>query len=187
MHLAATFKTCARNTIGYPHSRAAISPPREERLTGPPPPLLTAPPAELHPSCRAAYHYHANTLGVRQSPCKIAQPLFLALRFIHPTVRPRSSFLVRRHPLPHPRPSSHTVSTPVPTSHQLPSHICKTCHYYNNITPMNLPLNMRSTIVDCIANYLPGGVIRTGLDRSRFCHAPFLPSSFFLRVTGDHR
>lgn len=39
---------------------------------------------------------------------------------------------------------------------------------------MNLPLNMRSTIVDCIANYLPGGVIRTGLDRSRFCHAPFL-------------
>lgn len=44
---------------------------------------------------------------------------------------------------------------------------------------MNLPLNMRSTIVDCIANYLPGGVIRTGLDRSRFCHAPFLPLLVF--------
>ena len=32
---------------------------------------------------------------------------------------------------------------------------------------MNLPLNMRSAIVDCIANYLPGGVIRTGLGPDR--------------------
>lgn len=97
---------------------------------------------------------------------------------------PRPSYGVTLSPT---RPSSHAASTPVPTSHQLPSHICKTCHYYNNITPMNLPLNMRSAIVDCIANYLPGGVIRTGLDRSRFCHAPFPPPSFFLRVIGDHR
>lgn len=53
------------------------------------------------------------------------------------------------------------VHSPPSPSAPLPSHICKTRHYYNNITPMNLPLNMRYASVDCIANYVPGGTIRT--------------------------
>lgn len=157
MHLAATFKTCARNTIAN-----SLSPTRKPS----PPPLLPPLPAELHPSCRAAYHYHANTLGVRQSPCKIAHlftsyPASPTLVFIS---LPRNVGSLFHLPTPTPCP----LSTRDSTSHQLPSHICKTCHYYNNITPMNLPLNMRSAIVDCIANYLPGGVIRTGFARSPF-------------------
>lgn len=64
---------------------------------------------------------------------------------------------------------------------------------------MNLPLNMRSAIVDCIANYLPGGVIRTGLAhdrdfkrnaryvslRIRTFHllSSFYPLFYYLRVT----
>ena len=98
-----------------------------------------------------------------------------------------------------PTPTSCPLSTRDSTSHQLPSHICKTCHYYNNITPMNLPLNMRSAIVDCIANYLPGGVIRTGLSRDRdfkrnaryvllrirtfHLLSSFYPLFYYLRVT----
>lgn len=163
----------------------AISPPREERSTGPPPPLLTAPPAELHPSCRAAYHYHANTLGVRQSPCKIAQPLFLALRFIHPTARPRSSYGVTLFPT---RPSSHAVSTPrFPLRTSYPVTYAKRATIIITLRRWTFHwiCAPRSWIASLII-YRVAWFARGSTDHD-FATRPFFPSSFFLRVIGDHR
>lgn len=161
MHLAATFKTCARNAIDVP------LPPR---LT----PVLSPPPFTLLP-----YHFniatasfigpaapHIITMQIRlacgkarvKSSSTLPTCALLSASFPLPLSCIRLPFLVHHLPASLPPPSPGPLA---PTSHQLASHICKTCHYYNNITPMNLPLNMRSTSVDCIANYLPGGGIRT--------------------------
>lgn len=105
----------------------------------------------LH-NARAAYHYHVNTLGkippssraragASPHPSRLYPPL--CLRHLGPL----SSYPVRTLP-----------NRPLVTSRRPTGHICKTCHYYNNITPMNLPLNAR---MHGLANYTPGGAIRT--------------------------
>lgn len=128
------------------------------------PPSFRVIPCSANARARTAYHYHANTPGK-------ARVKSLSLSLVPSAARHRRLSLPDFTPLfPYASSSSssrlfHPTDRPLVTSLQPTGHICKTCHYYNNITPMNLPLNAR---MHGLANYTPGGATRTdaGIERA---------------------